>query len=474
MGSVLNPTVPVDARQQAVEGFEACVRRVVAAEWRDLPDMVRQRAAMIVADNVSAAFSALEEPQIEKARNAVLAREQGGPASLLVPHGKRVSVHAAATQNALAMGWNELDEGYRKAVCHGGLYVLPALMAVAEHEGAAAQDVLRALTLGYELVTRVARAWSFVPMRIHPHALLAPVGAAAGIAILRRLPVDEALSAVAGACAMGMAGPFNQALQGVLVRNTWAAQGAAMGILAVEQAQAGIGGWASTPYDVYVTALGGSTNVPALTDEDEWAVASGYQKINACCQYAHSAIEAVQALLSRDASLLGGEQVSEIRVHAHPLAYPLDNRSPSTTLGAKFSVPHAVAAALVHGHGGAKAFDNASLSDPRIARLRNKVVLEPFADVRDWPQDRPATVTLTTPDGQMTETCWSARGGPDRPLASQDVWDKIRSLCDRHTPHAMSTLQKLVSLAGGASRERTDTLDLQCSWSDWMQALTAA
>lgn len=474
MGSVLNPTVPADARQQAAEGFEACVRRVVSVEWRDLSDMVRQRAAMIVADNVSAAFSALEEPQIEKARSAVLAREQGGPASLLVPHGKRVSVHAAATQNALAMGWNELDEGYRKAVCHGGLYVLPALMAVAEQEGAAAQDVLRALTLGYELVTRVARAWRFVPMRIHPHALLAPVGAAAGIAILRRLPVDEALSAVAGACAMGMAGPFNQALQGVLVRNTWAAQGAAMGILAVEQAQAGIGGWASTPYDVYVTALGGSTNVPALTDEDEWAVASGYQKINACCQYAHSAIEAMQALLSRDASLLGGEQVSEIRVHAHPLAYPLDNRSPSTTLGAKFSVPHAVAAALVHGHGGAKAFDNASLSDPRIARLRKKVVLEPFADVRDWPQDRPATVTLTTPDGQMTETCWSARGGPDRPLASQDVWDKIRSLCDRHTPHAMSTLQALVSLAGGASSGRTETLDLQCSWSDWMQALTAA
>ncbi|CAM3959756.1 MmgE/PrpD family protein [Bordetella muralis] len=473
MGSVLNPTV-TDARQQAADAFDGCVRRIVATEWRDLSDTVRQRAAMIVADNVAAAFSALDEPQVEKSRNAVLAREQGGPASLLAPQGTRISVHAAATQNALAMGWNELDEGYRKAVCHGGLYVLPALMAVAEQERAPAQDVLRALILGYELVTRVARAWSFVPMRIHPHALLAPVGAAAGIAILRRLPADDVLSAVAGACTMGMVGPFNQALQGVLVRNTWAAHGAAMGVLAVEQAQAGIGGWASTPYDVYVTALGGSTNVPALTDEDEWAVASGYQKINACCQYAHSAVEAVQALLERDVSLLGGEQISEIRVHAHPLAYPLDNRSPSTTLGAKFSVPHAVAAALVHGHGGAQAFDNASLSDPRVARLRSKVVLEPFADVRPWPLDRPATVTLTTPDGQVTETCWSARGGPDRPLAQQDVWEKIRSLCDRHTPQAMSTLQALVSQAGGAASASAGMLDLQCSWNDWMRALTAA
>jgi len=475
VGPVLNDGAdPGAARRRAAQAFEACLRRVVAAEWSDLPAPARRRAAMIVADDVSAAFSALDEPQVAQSRQAALAREQDGPATLLAPGGPRTGVHAAATQNALAMGWNELDEGYRKAVCHGGLYVLPALMAVAEQQRASAQEVLRALVLGYELVTRVARAWRFVPMRIHPHALLAPVGAAAGVAVLRRLPADEILGAVAGACAMGMAGPFNQALQGVLVRNTWAAQGAAMGMLAVEQAQAGIGGWAGTPYDVYVEALGTTTDLDAFADDGDWAVAYGYQKLNACCQYAHSAIEAVQALIARDPALLGGERVAAITVQAHPLAYALDNRAPPTTLGAKFSLPHAVAAALVHGHGGAQAFDNASLADPRIARLRDMVELEPFDGLKPWPHDRPATVTVTTPQGQAAETCWSARGGPDRPFGDEDVWNKIAALCGARAPQAARTLRALVDLAGGDAAAPADAPGLRGGWSEWMRALTAA
>ncbi|MBV7484579.1 MmgE/PrpD family protein [Bordetella sp. BOR01] len=476
MGPVLNPDPAADAaaRQAAADAFAACVRRVVAAQWQDLAAPVRRRAAMIVADDVSAAFSALDEPQVAQARQVMLARPPQGGASLLAPHAPGVGPYAAATQNALAMGWNELDEGYRKAVCHGGLYVLPALMATAEQERASASDVLHALVLAYELVTRVARAWRFTPMRIHPHALLAPVGAAAGVAILRRLPPDTVLSAVAGACSMGMAGPFNQALQGVLVRNAWAAQGAAMGMLAVEQAQAGIGGSACTPYDVYVTALGAATDLAAFHDEGEWAVAYGYQKINACCQYAHSAIEAVQALIAGDASLLGGDRVTAIRVLAHPLAHGLDNREPTTTLGAKFSLPHAVAAAVVHGHGGATAFDSASLADPRIARLRRLVSLQPFPDPRPWPLDRPATVALETADGTLEQTCWSARGGPDQPFDDQDVWSKIESLCRGQAPQAPRVLHALVDMAAGQAQVPPGVPPLHGPWHEWMQALTAA
>src|SRR3546814_7263303 len=104
---------------------------------------------MIVADDISAAFSALNEPQVARARQALLARPPDGCASLLAPRSPCVSPYAAATQNALAMGWNELDEGYRKAVCHGGLYVLPALMATAEQERSRAEDLLHALVLAY-------------------------------------------------------------------------------------------------------------------------------------------------------------------------------------------------------------------------------------------------------------------------------------------------------------------------------------
>ena len=472
------------ARAKAASAFDTCLRRIAAYEWRDLPVAARRRAAMIVADNIAAAFSAADEPEVVRARQLALSDGDAGAVSILARGRPRASRRDAASINALTMGWNELDEGYRKAVCHGGLYVLPALLATAEAGGASGRDVLRALVLGYEIVARVARAWRFPDLRLHPHALLAPVGAAAGVALLRRLPADELIAAVAGATALGMAGPFNQAVQGALVRNAWAAHGAVAGIAAVDHARAGIGGWASTPFDVYVTGLGTTTDLSAFDDDGDWAVCAGYQKINACCQYAHSAIAAVQALIARAPDVLGGEAVSAVRVAAHPLALKLDNRQPLTTLAAKFSLPHAVAAALVHGHGGVTAFDSASLSDPRIARLRQLIEIVPFDAVRPAPHDRPATVEIRSAAGTDRETCWSAPGGPDLPFDEQAIRHKVKDLCAPVSPAAAGVLERLAHCADDvgdaptlpASRHAATTptaLSLSSTWAAWLDAMFA-
>jgi 2-methylcitrate dehydratase PrpD len=456
-------------REEAAAAFEACLHRLAAVEWQDIPASARARGAMVLADDIAAAFSAVAEPEVVAMRAATLAMAEGDNASVFAPGRPRASQRDAAAINALTMGWNELDEGYRKAVCHGGLYVLPALLAAAEARGATAQEVLRALILGYEAVARVARAWRFPEMRLHPHALLMPVGAAAGLGFLQRLPADQLVSAVAGASALGMAGPFNQAVQGALVRNAWAAHGANAGWLAVQHAQAGIGGLAGTPFDVYVTGLGcPATDLGAFADDGDWAVESGYQKLNACCQYAHSAIEAVQALIAQDPALKGGAAVTAIRVDAHPLALKLDNRAPATTLGAKFSLPHAVASAVVHGDGGVAAFDAASLGDPQVARLRGLIDIRPFPERRPAPHDRPATVEISTVSVTASHTVWSARGGPDLPFGEDEVWAKIAALCQPVAPAAARVLSDLAVAAqdGGANAE-----GLLAPWTSWLDAM---
>ncbi|MES2999205.1 MAG: MmgE/PrpD family protein, partial [Pseudomonadota bacterium] len=210
MGAVLNvsPVTPAAAG----EAFEHYLDWACGIEWSDFSAAARRRAVLVLADDLAAAFSAVDEPQVAAVFTRTRAAATGAQASLLAPGRPRVGVLQAAMSNGLAMGWNELDEGYRKAVCHAGLYVLPALLACAEAEGASLQEMLRALLLGYETVTRIARSFGFSAMRIHPHALLSPVGAAAGVGFLRRLPPAELLSAISGAATMGMAGPFNHAL----------------------------------------------------------------------------------------------------------------------------------------------------------------------------------------------------------------------------------------------------------------------
>lgn len=463
MAPVLNAS-PVTAAQ-AGQAWQRYLEWAAGLEWEDFPEAARTRAVLVLADNLAAVLSAIDEPQVA----AVLARLQaaGGPAqaSLLLPGLPRVSLQQAAMGNGLAMDWNELDEGYRKVVCHAGLYVLPALLAGAEAEGATLRALLRAALLGYETVTRVARAFRFESLRIHPHALLSPVGAAAGVGFLRRLPPPELLAGVGGAASLGMAGPFLHALQGVLARNTWAAQAAASGLAALEWAHCGIGGHPASLHDVYVSALG-ATLVDLSPFEPGadggWGVESGYQKINACCQYAHSAIEAVQQLLAQVPRLRGGESVVDIEVQAHPLGYALQDARPATTLGAKFSLPHAVAATLVHGDGGVASFDAASLAEARIARLRLLVRMVPFPEQRPAPHDRPARVILTERSGQRHEAvCWSAQGGPDRPFPQQALWDKLQALSARHAP---ALPQRVRAWVQAATRPADAALDRP--WSD--------
>jgi 2-methylcitrate dehydratase PrpD len=466
MGAVLN-SAPVTAAQ-AGAAFERYLDWAHGVEWRDVPPVARRRVVLVLADDLAATFSAIDEPQVAAVRQRMLAAGCGGPASLLAPGRPRVSVLQAAMGNGLAMGWNELDEGYRKAVCHAGLYVLPALLACAEAEGASLQELLRAALLGYETVTRVARAFRFPSMLIHPHALLSPVGAAAGVGFLRRLPVDELLSAISGAATLGMAGPFNHALQGVLARNTWAAQAAASGLNALEWAHCGIGGQASSLHDVYVTALGADTVDLSPFEPgaaEGWGVESGYHKMNASCQYTHSTIEAVQSLLAENPKLKGGEALASIEVEAHPLGYALDDTRPTTTLGAKFSVPHAVAAALVHGDGGVASFDANSLADARIARLRDITRMAPFPELRPWPDDRPARVTVTDQAGERYEAlCWSAQGGPDRPFAEDALWSKVDVLSRPHAAGFVRTLRAMAELAQSPDAAQA----LARPWSEWL------
>lgn len=453
---------------EAGRAFERYLAWACGVEWADFSAVARHRAVLVLADDLAAAFSAVGEPQVAAVLARKLAAGGNGSASLLAPGRPRVPVLQAAMGNGLAMGWNELDEGYRKAVCHAGLYVLPALLACAEAEDASLQELLRALLLGYETVTRIACAFRFSSLRIHPHALLSPVGAAAGVGFLRRLPPAELLSAISGAATMGMAGPFNHALQGVLARNTWAAQAAASGLAALEWAHCGIGGQASSLHDVYVAALGASQVDLSPFEPGAgggWAVESGYHKMNASCQYTHSAIEAVQALLAQDPGLKGGEDLVDIEVQAHPLAYALQDARPSTTLGAKFSVPHAVAAALVHGDGGVASFDAASLADPRIARLRDITRLVPFPEVRPAPHDRPARVTLTDRSGRRVEAvCWSAQGGPDRPFSEDALWAKVQALSSPQAPGLVRTMRQMVLAVQSPDAKQA----LARPWRQWL------
>lgn len=411
----------------------------VASREQDLPGSVQRRAASVLADDIAAMLAGAGEPEVQRYRERVMARRPVAESIVFAPGLPRADRMQAASMNGLSGTWCELDEGFRRAICHAGIYVLPALLAEASAEGLRLGEVLRSLSLGYEIVTRLAMSTRYKTPVIHAHALWAAVGAAAGVVLARQGDAQTLFRAVTAAATTCSLGPRPHLAEGVLIRNGWAAAGAVNGIQCADWADAGIGGAGSSLPAIHRDLLGAELIPEALTHNlgSEWSIESGYQKLYACCQHGHAAVEAALDLVAG----LDVAAIERIDVYTHPLALSLPNPEPVTTLGAKFSVPHMVAAALVFGNGGAAAFSAASLQHAQVRRLRHLVRLLPWDSALVPPHDRPARLEVRMRDGgRHTAECLSALGGPDRPLPHKVFTRKVDELSREVLPGLSSML----------------------------------
>ncbi len=446
---VLTAAADALTRPLTGEGMRRLVSWVTGVKAHTVPDSVLRRAALVVADDLAATVAAESEPQVQAAQAHLTERATAKEATVFNRAAARVDRYSAAVANGAAATWCELDEGYRLAPAHAGAYILPALLAEGEATGTSTEAVLRALTLSYEIVGRCAQAFPFASMTVHPHAAFGTLGAAAGIALLRGYDADALLAAVSAGATMVFAGPYRHAIDGALVRNLWTGVSAWAGMQAADLAPVGFGGIAESTYDVFVGCFGTTAEPTALTAElgERWAIANGYHKLFACCQYAHSAVEASLVLGEKlGAASRNSSDIAEIVVETHPRGLTLTEAAPPTVLSAKFSMPHAVAAVAARGTGGQDAFSRDTLDDPEIERLRHVVRLKPYEPIAPWPKDRPGRVTWHLSNGEVwTEAVENARGGADQPFSTDELIDKIDTLTRAVFPAMPGTLRRLIT-----------------------------
>jgi 2-methylcitrate dehydratase PrpD len=100
-------------------------------------------------------------------------------------------------------------------------------------------------------------------------------------------------------------------------------------------------------------------------------------------------------------------------------------------LGAKFSIPYAVAASLVLGRTDLAAFEDAAVADPRIRRLaaRVEIASDPAMNPRR-PDDYPtAVVAVALRDGRLlTESTTVVRGDAAAPADLGEIIEKFETL----------------------------------------------
>jgi len=390
-----------------------------------LPERVRDRAGLTVADTIGAVVGGSRDPAVRSLAGA-WAESTSGTATVLGTDGSRTAPQLAAFCNGAAGTVLELDEGHRFAAGHPAVHVLPALLADAETGYGDGDAFLCSFVAGYEAAVRAARATNPLADGYHPHGVWGAVGAAAAVARHREFGADRTRTAMAIAANDAQHTLFAAATEGATARNGYAGMSNLAALVAVDQAEAGFTGLERGIERHLGLAAAGDVDRAVLASGlgDRWELSRGYFKIHAACRYTHAVLDAI-AKLPADVTAADVESVS---VGTYPAAARLTETRPHNALQAKFSIPFAVATALLTGETGPAAFGDDALTPEAIALAERVTVTVDDEVAARAPEQRGARVTVETASGTVERAVRAARGGESDPFSESRLAEKFRSL----------------------------------------------
>ena len=406
--------------------LDRLARLVEETSVERLPDAAIKAARLVLLDTIGAMVAGSAQPENRRLADSVHERRSRASATLL-GHGGRVDPLLATFVNATAGVALEVDEGSRLGGGHPAIHVIPAALAAAEDIGADGGRLLEATIAGYEVCSRLGSATTPRP-NVHSHGTWGTIGSAVAVAKLARLDARAVKAVINLAASMSPANTWTTALEGVTIRNAYPGRSGLEGILAVDLHRAGFTGLPDAPADVYGTILADRFEPERALDGlgGPLRIEQNYFKLYACCRYNHFALDALLAL-ARD---LTPAQVERVVVTTIPFGPRMADPAPVSMLGAKFSIPYAVAAALVLGRADVSAFVEPALTDPRIRALAARVEVRVDPQMSPRRSDYPtAVVEIVLTDGRtLSGSTRVVRGDFADPVPAAEIVDKFLAL----------------------------------------------
>lgn len=433
-------------------------------QYASLPQDVRQQLGWILVDTLGAIVGGSAEPELRAMAQTV----SSGSGSTLIGLGAKASPMEAALINGTAGTFLEMDEGNRFSRGHPAIHVLPAVLALSETQGVDAHCFLAALAVGYEIGSRFG-ASAQLRDAMHVHGTWGTLGAAAGSARVFGADAGAMRESINVASSMTIATSKKTMLEGGLVRNVYAGLSNSNGLLAAQLVRCGFQGEVDGPASLFGAIVSERYDQVALLRRlgEEWHLMQNYFKLHSCCRYNHGTLDALDVLAQRNA-LPAAVDISAIEVTTYRYAAELTDPAPRNTLGAKFSVPFAVATRIVNGSSGLSSFTWDAIHNPEVLALAAKVsVIEDPSMTARLPHERPARVRVFHRNGEVREAEVGVNRGDDTsPYTTQELSNKFLDLCERvwSRSHADALLNSTLALSEAKSGDTA-------SFSIWLDTL---
>ena len=396
--------------------------RTIAAQVlavRTLPPRAAHAARLSLLDGLATMAAAVT---LEPAARPFADMARGPGAATLLAGGTAPSGLAALANGALSHAL-DFEDTFDATGMHPNAVALPALLALAEAEGAPLTDLLTSLALACDLTCRISLSLPADPTAhgwYHP-PMIGCAGATLGAAHLLGLSPDQAVAAVSLALVQfSLTDALKRSPTSDLraVRDGFAARAAVEGALL---ARAGVTG--TTDPLAEAGGLGPlltGSQLQATAFDDLGHVFHGEHvtlKLWPCCRGTHPAIALGLALRAEG---IAPETLAAAAFTLTPpddmLFHPLaDRQRPSSAIGAKFSIPYCFAHAWRRGAPGLAAFADGPRNDPVTLALAAKIAmrdcapgLKPaahlrFADGREETRPLPAPPALPAGTAQLSD-----------------------------------------------------------------------
>ena len=344
----------------------------------------------------------------------------------------------AALMNGISSHVFDFDDTHLRTVIHPAGPVASAILALAEYRPpVSGAEFLNALVLGAEVECRIGNAVypAHYDVGWHITGTVGPFGAAAAVGKLLRLSEQQMV------WALGLAATQPVGLRemfGTMTKSFHPGRAAQNGLTAAllasknfTSSSQGIEaprGWASV--------LSTARNYAAITENlgGHYEISENSYKPFPCGVVIHPAIDGCIQL--RNEHRLAWGEIERIELQVHPLVLELTGKkTPQTGLEGKFSVYHAVAAAIIDGVVGEKQFSDQMVRSSDAVALRQRVT----AKVDRTIAEDQVRVTIVMKDQRRLEKYIEHCVGSSRnPMTNAQLEAKFTRLADGILPGAQT------------------------------------
>lgn len=427
----------------------------LALRYQDLPADVCQLARLHTLDALGVGTAASAGPVQRRVRDIILrSNAQVGGCTVLGTQ-SLANGASAALLNGSFMHALEYDDTHMASIVHGSAVLVPAALTAAEQNGLTLGEMVRLVTIGWEVLVRVGLA---APGAFQRRGFqVTSVGGSLVSALMAGVAAGatrEELVWAQGIAGSQASGIFEFLSEGSTVKAFHPGWAAHAGVIAAQLAAAGLTGPSTVYegrfglYNTYTDDKDASDNlrIELASLGQRWTLREAAFKLFPCCHYIHPFLECVEKARSQLGNL---QDIATVECEVPPGAAAIicdpwqRKQTPELLSEAKYSLPYCMALAFLDIPITAEHFLTEHVSAEAV-NFAQKISWKPMANA-DFPKKFKAEICAIQRDGKkIIMRIDQVKGSAERPASVGEIKEKF--IANTRTLYAPDVQQRLIDL----------------------------